>query len=252
MGLFRPAFVEETRCREFCPSSPSKQLKMGFGDLKTSSGLKVLNDYLADKSYIDGYVPSQADNAVFEALSGAPDAALVNALRWYNQIKSYGSESSSFPGVKQPADSYGPLPAGGAEVKKDDGDEDEDDFDLFGDEDEEEDAERERLKAERVAAYEAKKSKKPALIAKSNIILDVKPWADDTDMEEMEKSVRSIAMDGLLWGASKLVPVGYGIKKLQISTVVEDDKVSTDDLIDQITEFEDYVQSVDIAAFNKI
>uniref|UniRef100_M0QWH8 Eukaryotic translation elongation factor 1 beta 2 n=1 Tax=Mus musculus TaxID=10090 RepID=M0QWH8_MOUSE len=29
---------------------------MGFGDLKTPAGLQVLNDYLADKSYIEGSV----------------------------------------------------------------------------------------------------------------------------------------------------------------------------------------------------
>lgn len=52
--------------------------------------------------------------------------------------------------------------------------------------------------------------------------------------------------------AAKLVPVGYGINKLQIMCVVEDDKVSVDDLVEKIQEFEDYVQSVDIAAFNKV
>ena len=65
----------------------------------------------------------------------------------------------------------------------------------------------------------------PALIAKSSILLDVKPWDDETDMAELEKSVRSVQTDGLVWGNSKLVPVGYGIKKLQIMCVVEDDKV---------------------------
>jgi translation elongation factor EF-1beta len=63
---------------------------------------------------------------------------------------------------------------------------------------------------------------------------------------------RKITIDGLLWGTGKLVAIGYGIKKLQITTVVEDDKVSTEDLEDQITALEDYVQSVDIVAFNKI
>lgn len=130
--------------------------------------------------------------------------------------------------------------------------EDDEDFELFGSDDEEVDAAAEKLKQERVAAYNAKKQKKPVLIAKSNIILDVKPWADDTDLEAMEKAVRSITMDGLLWGASKFVAVGYGIRKLQISTVVEDAKVSVDDIQEQIEAFEDYVQSVDIAAFNKI
>ena len=97
-----------------------------------------------------------------------------------------------------------------------------------------------------------KKAKKPALIAKSSILLDVKPWDDETDMSKLEECVRSVQMDGLLWGASKLMPVGYGIKKLQINCVVEDDKVGTDFLEEEITKFEDYVQSVDVAAFNKI
>lgn len=101
-------------------------------------------------------------------------------------------------------------------------------------------------------AYTDKKSKKPALIAKSSILMDVKPWDDETDMAAMEKQVRTIVMDGLLWGASKLVPLAYGIKKLQIMCVIEDDKVSVDELTEKIQDFEDFVQSVDIAAFNKI
>uniref|UniRef100_A0A3Q2ZYE2 Eukaryotic translation elongation factor 1 delta a (guanine nucleotide exchange protein) n=1 Tax=Kryptolebias marmoratus TaxID=37003 RepID=A0A3Q2ZYE2_KRYMA len=116
---------------------------------------------------------------------------------------------------------------------------DDDDIDLFGSDDEDEEAE--RLKQERLEAYAAKKAKKPAVIAKSSILLDVKPWDDETDMAKLEECVRSVQMDGLLWGASKLVPVGYGIKKLQINCVVEDDKVGTDILEEEITKFEDHV-----------
>ncbi|XP_078100467.1 elongation factor 1-beta [Sander vitreus] len=225
---------------------------MGFGDLKSASGLKVLNGFLSDRSYIEGYVPSQADVAVFEAIGGAPAADLCHALRWYNHIKSYQSQKNSLPGVKKPLGQYGPSNVAdtttGAVAKDDD---DDDDIDLFGS-DEEEDAEAARLKEERLAEYAAKKSKKPALIAKSSILLDVKPWDDETDMAKLEECVRSIQMDGLVWGQSKLVPVGYGIKKLQIGCVVEDDKVGTDLLEEQITAFEDFVQSMDVAAFNKI
>lgn len=77
-------------------------------------------------------------------------------------------------------------------------------------------------------------------------------FARQTDMKKMEENVRTVVMDGLLWGASKLVPVGYGINKLQIMCVIEDDKVSTEELTEKIEAFEDFVQSVDIAAFNKI
>jgi translation elongation factor EF-1beta len=128
----------------------------------------------------------------------------------------------------------------------------EDEIDLFGSDDEEESEEQAKIREERLKAYEEKKSKKPGPIAKSSVVLEVKPWDDETDMKEMERRVRSIQMDGLVWGASKLVPVGYGIQKLQIMLVVEDDKVSIEELQEKIEENEDYVQSVDIAAFNKI
>ena len=124
--------------------------------------------------------------------------------------------------------------------------EDDDDVDLFGSDDEDE-FEADRIKAERVAAYNerkaAKEAKKGVLIAKSNIILDVKPWDDETDMAQLEAEVRKIETDGLLWGAAKLVPVGYGIKKLQICCVVEDDKVGTDFLEENICDLEDYVSN---------
>jgi len=129
---------------------------------------------------------------------------------------------------------------------------DDDDVDLFGSDDEEEDAEKARITAERLKAYAEKKSKKPALIAKTSVLFDVKPWDDETDMDEMLKCVKSIEMDGLVWGANKLVPIGYGIKKLQVMCTVEDEKVSIEELGEKMEEFEDFIQSVDVNAMNKI
>merc|ERR1712168_63418 len=212
-----------------------------FGDLKSDRGVKTLNEYLEGKSYIEGFVPSQADVSVFEAMGKAPSGSFSHALRWYNQINSYGSEKSKFPGVKK---AVAAAPAA---------DEDEDDdVDLFGSDDEEEDAEAARVREQRLAAYAEKKKAKPGPIARSQIMLDVKPWDDETDMKMMEDQIRTIEMDGLVWGASKLVPLAFGIKKLSILCTVVDDKVSVDDLSEKIEEFEDFVQSVDVAAFNKV
>lgn len=55
--------------------------------------------------------------------------------------------------------------------------------------------------------------------------------------------------------AAKLVPVGYGIKKLQIMMTIVDDLVSVDTLIEEILYEEpinEFAQSCDIVAFNKI
>merc|ERR1711954_310917 len=130
--------------------------------------------------------------------------------------------------------------------------EDDDDVDLFGSDDEEDDEEKKRITEERLKAYHEKKAKKPKVIAKTSVLFDVKPWDDETDMDAMLTQVKTIEMEGLVWGASKLVPVGYGIKKLQVMCVVEDAKVSIDELQEKISEFEDFVQSVDVAAMNKI
>lgn len=53
----------------------------------------------------------------------------------------------------------------------------------------------------------------PVLTAMSG---DLLAWRGDTQVK----------LDGLVWGeAHKLVPVAFGVKKLVLSCVVEDDKV---------------------------
>ena len=71
-------------------------------------------------------------------------------------------------------------------------------------------------------------------------------------MKELEDNVRAITMDGLVWGGSKRVPVGYGIHKLQVNLVVEDEKVSLEDLQGQIEGDEDHVQSTDVVRLSPL
>jgi len=223
--IFESDFDCLTECRSICPQLPASSPS-------TASFWTTL-------SPPDGYLPKLMLPFSRRSLPLLTTAKFENVLRWWNNINSYSSEFAS-------------LPAGAAAAAE----EEDDDVDLFGSDDEEEDEEAERIKAERIAAYNARKSakeeKKGKVIAKSNIILDIKPWDDETPLEKMEESVRSITMDGLLWGTAKFIAVGYGIKKLQITCVIEDDKISMDDLEEQIVGFEDYVQSMDIVAFNKI
>ncbi|KAI0759084.1 hypothetical protein C8Q74DRAFT_1301839, partial [Fomes fomentarius] len=193
------------------------------------------------------YTPSQADVAVFNAISSAPDPSAYPALaRWYTHLKSYQAEFGSLSGSSQAGEAF----IGGSSAAPVKAEDDDDEVDLFGS-DEEEDAAAEALKAERVAAYNAKKAQKPKTIAKSVVTLDVKPWDDETDLAKLEESVRSIEQPGLVWGASKFVPIGYGIKNLQITIVIEDELVSLDELQEKVAEFEDYVQSSDVAAMQK-
>jgi len=221
---------------------------MGFS-LASEQGLPALEEWLKTRSYVDGYAPSQADVAVSKAITYNVSAAKYpHVTRWRRHIKTFEDEFSVLRGdASKPHTAYGPAAAAAAEA------DDDEDVDLFGSDDEEEDAEAEKIREQRLAEYAAKKAGKTKPAAKSVVTMEVKPWDDETDMKALEAGVRGIEMDGLVWGASKLVPVGYGIRKLQITLVVEDEKVSLDELQEQIQEQqEDYVQSTDIAAMQKL
>merc|ERR1712226_692008 len=135
------------------------KIKMGFGDVSTEAGLKALNTFLEEHSYIEGFVPSQADVAVFDAAKKAPAKdKFPHAARWYAHVLSFEAAGrKQFPKSQKAPESY--LAAGGAAKAEE---EDGDDVDLFGsDEDEEESEEAAKVREERLAAYAAKKSKKP-------------------------------------------------------------------------------------------
>lgn len=69
---------------------------MGFANLDSDSGLAILNNYLADKSYIEGWEASQADIAVAEAVKTAPDAKKYpHAARWFKHIQSFVASKAS-------------------------------------------------------------------------------------------------------------------------------------------------------------
>ncbi|KAL0423080.1 UNVERIFIED_CONTAM: Elongation factor 1-delta 1 [Sesamum radiatum] len=197
------------------------------------------------------------DLTVHTTLSKPPSSEYVNASRWYNHIEALLRISGvSGEGSGATVESSAPVteaiatpPAADSKSSAADDDDDDDDVDLFGEETEEE----KKAAEERAAAVKASAKKKES--GKSSVLLDIKPWDDETDMKKLEEAVRSVQMEGLLWGASKLVPVGYGIKKLQIMITIVDDLVSVDNLIEDYLTAEpinEHVQIVDIVAFNKI
>ncbi|CEG42735.1 ef-1 guanine nucleotide exchange domain-containing [Plasmopara halstedii] len=129
-----------------------------------------------------------------------------------------------------------------------------DDDDLFGDDDEEEDDEAAKaLAAKRAEAAKAAKKEKKKPIERSQVVIEVKPWEAETDLEELATKIKAVPIEGLTWGEGhKLVPVAFGIKKLLVQCVIVDDLVLLDDITEAIESFEDYVQSVDIASMNKL
>jgi len=104
----------------------------------------------------------------------------------------------------------------------------------------------------KAAADKAKASKK-VVIAKSLVLFDVKPYDEETNLDDLAQKIFKIEKDGLFWKTEyKKETIAYTIQKLIVGCVIEDDKISTDWLQEQIEGFDEEVQSVDIAAFSKI
>ncbi|KAM7522939.1 hypothetical protein LguiA_012841 [Lonicera macranthoides] len=222
-----------------------------FSDLHTEAGVKSLNEFLSGKSYISGDKLTKDDIKVYAAVLEKPSGDLFpSASKWFDSISS--QLATCFPGKAAGVRIGGQSAVEAAPAKeaaKEPAGDDDDDLDLFGDETEEE----KKAAEEREAAAKASSKKKES--GKSSVLLDVKPWDDETDMKKLEEAVRSIEMPGLLWGASKLQPVGYGIKKMTIMMTIIDDLVSVDTLIEErltVEPLNEYIQSCDIVAFNKI
>ena len=107
-----------------------------------------------------------------------------------------------------------PQPLGSAAAAAEE--EDDEDVDLFGSDDEV-DEEAEKLKQQRLAEYAAKKAAKgPKPAAKSIVTLDVKPWDDETDLDELLTNVKAIEMEGLTWGAHQWIQL-VSVLKIQIN-----------------------------------
>ncbi|KAG6531383.1 hypothetical protein ZIOFF_005189 [Zingiber officinale] len=270
-----------------CSSASAVEMAISFTDLHTETGLTTLEEFLSGKTFISGDQISKDDVKVFAAVA-KPGDGFPNVSRWYSSVSVV--LSPRFPGealgVKIGSQAAVSAAAPSADVSKEAADGDDDDLDLFGDETEED----KKAAEEREVAVKASSKKKES--GKSSVLLDVKPWDDETDMKKLEEAVRSVEMPGLLWGAckhhcslffwliiilikyyfhitpspslpidpmalltAKLVAVGYGIKKLQIMMTIVDDLVSVDSLIEETLTQEphnEYIQSCDIVAFNKI
>jgi translation elongation factor EF-1beta len=124
--------------------------------------------------------------------------------------------------------------------------------DLFGS-DEDDGAAAAAAAAAKAAAEKKKKPKKP-VIAMSLVMLEVKPMDDTIDLDALAKKLFSeITQEGLYWKTEyKKEPVAFGIFKLIVGFSLEDEKVSVDGVVERIEALEDFVQSVEIAVFNKI
>ena len=117
--------------------------------------------------------------------------------------------------------------------------------DLFGDDDT-------PAPVAKPVAKPAAKPKKEKPAAKSIVVFDVKVYDTETDLDVLAKKILEREMEGLVWSKDiKKIEVAFGIFKLQMGCVIEDEKVLTDDIFEPIEEWEE-VQSVDMTSMQKL
>lgn len=268
-------------------------MALNFDKLSTKAGLTQLNTYLASRVYVFGLEPTTQDATLFGLIGSAPDAtAYPNVARYYAHIESFGADKSKFVALEglTVSDTVAAAPAAG-------GDKDEDSDEGLGglldsDDDSDDDGEdlAAKMKAKAEAAAKAKKKgKKRRPPERSEIIFDVKPFDDQTDLEALAAKIKATTLPSLRdeeypgpnedgetwadlekqaqevderitlesghhWGENhQLEEIGYGICKLRVQCIVQNELVGSDLLIELITsKFPDDVQSVDVAAFQKV
>ena len=224
-------------------------IKKAESELKGSA--KILNNALAGRAWLVGERLTLADivafNILITAFTFSFDAgvckAFPNLAAWFAKMAKLPIVARTAGYIKMkggaPAPAAAAPAAGGKKEKAKQGkqdkkavekkeekaaEKDDDDFDPFADDGEDE---------KPAAPIKAKvKAKKPPPIAKSLVVLEVKPWGPETDLDVLGKKIcDEIVMDGLVWKTEfKKEPVAFGVFKIVIGCVIEDDKVPMDDL----------------------
>ena len=215
----------------------------------------TLEATLKNQQWVGGQTPTSADKDAFEALS---KAGMVNAethpnvFAWFALVSKFSDKVKATwaAGGAPAAGGKGKGKGGKKEAPKKEAELDEDD--LFGDDDD--DGAGAAAAAAASKAAKDKKKVKKAVIAMSIVMLEVKPMDDTIDLDKLAAKIfAEITQPGLFWKTEyKKVPVAFGIFKLYMGFSCEDEQTSVDDIVEKIEAFEDFVQSVEIASFNKI
>ncbi len=154
-----------------------------------------------------------------------------NTYFWYQFINSFSNDLMKKWIEKAPKPAQKPVAK--------------DDDDLFGDDDA-------APVAPKPKPQPPAKKEKVKPVAKSIVVFDVKVEDIETDLDALAKKIFERTIEGLVWSKDvKKLDVAYGIQKLQVGCVIEDDKVATDDIFEPIEAWEE-VQSVDMVSMQKL
>lgn len=219
--------------------------------------LTALNKALENSLYIKGGAPSIDDASTFEAMKAEKLVPLQdkypNVWAWYSLMVLYEEVVIASWKAQKEEKSEGKKNVKKPEHKKPEEKKEDDDFDPFAEETQEDKEKLENLKKKNKEEGKKKKDDKKGT-ARSLILIEVKGWDSEQDLDALaQKIIKEININGLQWKEEyKLAEVAFGVKKIILGMVVEDDICSVDDITEKLESWEDDIQSVDILSFNKL
>lgn len=225
-------------------------------DVNNKDSLKALNTFLATNNFIGGAHPNGQDSLVYAQFQGNAPSVIEypNVTGWFYVLRYFTQEVKDHWVAEDEKKQQKKASPKKSPKKKEEKKPvvDDDDADLFGDEETGEEKEARLKREEEARKKKQDDKKKKVVIQKSLVIIDIKVFEMEQNLDELAKKVIAIELDGLTWKTEyKIMDVAFGMKKLRIGMVVEDAKISVDDINEKILAWEDEVQSVDIVSFDK-
>ncbi|CRG96680.1 elongation factor 1-beta, putative [Plasmodium gallinaceum] len=195
-----------------------------------------LNAFFADHSYYQNYMLSTSDIKIYNQITTTINKDKYPHLyRWYKHISSLPTHIFNQYNKCNEKVKKNNLPEKKINETKNDDDDVDNDIDLFGDND---DCDKDILLEKKKQKEEElkKKQQKEKDKHRSILIIEIKPKSIDTDISKISKLVKQKIVDeNIKWGEEvKKIPVAFGLYKLQMSCIIYDDFVNTNDLIEKI------------------
>jgi elongation factor 1-beta len=221
--------------------------------IKTTEGVSAVEKFLETNSYLSGgNTPGVQDKNLLDEIEAekfTPCFNNANLFGWWWTLAPFQAPARALWGADPKAE-HAKKSEKTEKVEAPAKKEEELD-DLFGDDDPEAEAKAKEQAAKRKEEAEKKKKVKAPVINKSEVVFDVKGYETTDDFDGWAKRILAIQKEGLVWKDSyKIVPVGFGMNKLEMGMIIVDDLISTDDLFEDIGSWEG-IQSVDVVKFSK-
>lgn len=86
---------------------------------------------------------------------------------------------------------------------------------------------------------------------RSQVLFAIRPWTHEQDMSEITEMISSMKTEGITLGASTIVDVGYEVKELLQTMLIDEDLISVEQLLDDFISATDLISQVSIRLWNR-